>query len=90
MYFLRKRIGRIELRETIRSTALVLVASAALAIVAHEVWAAVDSALGRSTTDQILALVCGFGAGLATYVGVCLLLGVRELRPLLSVGGHDR
>ncbi len=90
MYFLRKRIGRIELTDTIRSTALVLVASAALAIVAHEVWAALDSILGRSTADQIVALLCGFGAGLATYVAVCLLLGVRELRPLLSVGGHDR
>jgi putative peptidoglycan lipid II flippase len=54
---LRRKIGRIELRETIRSTLLVLVA---------------------------------LGTGLAAYVAVCLLLGVRELRPLLSVASHDR
>ena len=89
LYFLRKRIGRIELTGTIRSTALVLVASAALAVVAHEVWAALDSVLGRSTGAQIVSLLGALGAGLATYVGVCLLLGVRELRPLLSVGGDD-
>jgi hypothetical protein len=68
----------------------VLVASAALAVVAHEVWAAVDSVLGRSVGAQIVSLLVALGIGLATYVGVCLLLGVRELRPLLSVGGHDR
>jgi putative peptidoglycan lipid II flippase len=90
MQFLRMRIGRIELTETIHSTARVLVASAALAVVAHEVWAALDSLLGRGTGAQIVSLVGAFGAGLATYLGVCLLLGVRELNPLHSIGGDDR
>jgi hypothetical protein len=35
-------------------------------------------------------LLGAFGAGLATYLGVCLLLGVRELNPLHSIGGDDR
>jgi putative peptidoglycan lipid II flippase len=90
LWFLRRRIGRIELRETIRSTVLVLVASAALAVVSHEVWAALDSALGRSIGSQIVSLLIALAVGAASYLGVCLLLGVRELRPLLSVGGHDR
>jgi putative peptidoglycan lipid II flippase len=90
LWFLRRRIGRIELKETVRSTVLVLVASAALAVVSHEVWAALDSVLGRSIGAQIVSLLVALGAGAATYLGVCLLLGVRELRPLLSVGGHDR
>jgi putative peptidoglycan lipid II flippase len=90
LWFLRRRIGRIELRETIRSTVLVLVASAALAVVSHEVWATLDSALGRSIGSQIVSLLVALAAGAATYLGVCLLLGVRELRPLLSVGGGDR
>ena len=90
LWFLRRRIGRIELKETVRSTVLVLVASAALAVVSHEVWAALDSVLGRSVGAQIVSLLVALGAGAATYLGVCLLLGVRELRPLLSVGGHDR
>ena len=87
---LRRRIGRIELTETIRSTALVLVASAALAVVAHETWAALDSLLGRSISGQVVSLLGACVAGGATYLGVCLLLGVRELRPLDSVGGDDR
>jgi putative peptidoglycan lipid II flippase len=90
LWFLRRRIGRIELKETIRSTVLVLVASAALAVVAHEVWAALDALLGRSVGAQIVSLLVALGAAGATYLGVCLLLGVRELRPLLSVGGDDR
>ena len=90
LWFLRRRIGRIELKETIRSSILVLVASAALAVVSHEVWRALDSALGRGVGAQIVSLLVALGAGVATYLGVCLLLGVRELRPLLSVGGHDR
>ena len=32
-------------------------------IVAHEVWAALDSLLGRSTGDQIVSLLAAFGAG---------------------------
>ena len=90
LWFLRRRIGRIELRETTRSTVLVLVASAALAVVSHEVWAALDSALGRAVGAEIVSLLVALVAGAATYLGVCLLLGVRELRPLLSVGGGDR
>jgi putative peptidoglycan lipid II flippase len=90
LWFLRRRIGRIELKETIRSTVLVVVASAALAVVSHELWATLDSALGRSIGAQIASLLLALGAGAATYLAVCLLLGVRELRPLLSVGGHDR
>jgi putative peptidoglycan lipid II flippase len=87
---LRRKIGRIELRETIRSTLLVLVASGAMAVLAHEIWAGLDSLLGRSTGAQIASLLVALGTGLAAYVAVCLLLGVRELRPLLSVASHDR
>jgi putative peptidoglycan lipid II flippase len=87
---LRRRIGRIELTETIRSTVLVLAASGALAVVAHEAWAGLDSVFGRSVGAQIVSLLVALAAGLATYLATCLLLGVRELRPLLSVGSHDR
>ena len=90
LQLLRRRIGRIELAETIRSTALVLVASGGMAVLAHEVWAGADSLLGRSVGAQIVSLLVALGAGLAAYVGACLLLGVRELRPLLSVASHDR
>ena len=90
LHLLRRRIGRIELRDTIRSTVLVLVGSGALAVVSHGVWAGLDSALGRSIGAQIVSLLLALSAGLVSYVAVSLLLGVRELRPLLSVATHDR
>ena len=43
----------------------------------------------RSIGAQIMSLIFALGAGTAAYVGCSLLLGVRELRPLLSVAGHD-
>ncbi len=90
IHLLRRKLGRVELRETIRSTAMVLVGAGALAVVSHEAWAGLDGVFGRSVGAQIVSLLVALGAGVATYVGVSLLLGVRELRPLLSVASHDR
>ena len=74
----------------LRSTVLVLVASGALAVVSHEVWAGLDSVFGRSVGAQIVSLLVALTAGLGAYLGASLLLGIRELRPLLSVASHDR
>ena len=90
IHLLRRKIGRVELTDTIRSTALALVGSGALAVVSHEAWAGLDSLLGRSTGAQIVSLLAALGAGLVAYLAASLLLGVRELRPLLSVASHDR
>jgi putative peptidoglycan lipid II flippase len=87
---LRRKIDRVELRDTLRSTALVLLASAALAVVSHEVWRGFDAVLGRSFVDQIVSLGGGLLAGLLTYLGACLLLGVNELRPLRAISAQDR
>jgi putative peptidoglycan lipid II flippase len=90
IHLLRRKIGRVELTDTIRSTALALVGSGALAVVSHEAWAGLDSLLGRSTGVQIVSLLAALAAGGLAYVVASLLLGVRELRPLLSVASHDR
>jgi putative peptidoglycan lipid II flippase len=90
IHLLRRKIGRVELTETIRSTALVLIASGALAVVSHEVWAGIDSVFGRSVGAQVVSLLVALAVGTGTYLGVSLLLGIRELRPLLSVASHDR
>jgi putative peptidoglycan lipid II flippase len=87
---LRRKIGRFELTETIHSTVRVLVAAGALAVVSHAVWAWLDAELGRSTGAQIVSLLVALAAGTAVYLGLCLLLGVRELRPLRSIGSDDR
>jgi len=87
---LRRRIGRVELRETVRSTILTLLAAGALAVVAHEVWAGLDDTLGRSIGAQIVSLVVALAVGVGVYLGVSLLMGVRELRPLRSIAVDDR
>jgi putative peptidoglycan lipid II flippase len=87
---LRRKIGRFELTETIGSTIRVLLAAGALAVVAHAVWMWLDSALGRSIGAQIVSLLLALAVGTGVYLGVCLLLGVRELRPLRSIGSDDR
>jgi putative peptidoglycan lipid II flippase len=90
IHLLRRKIGRVELTDTIRATVLALLGSGALAVVSHEVWAGLDSFLGRSIGAEIVSLLVALVAGLVAYVVASLLLGVRELRPLISVGAHDR
>jgi putative peptidoglycan lipid II flippase len=78
----RRRMGGFDLRETGRSFVLVAVASAVLAAVAWWTWYLLDSALGRSFPAQIVSLGAGLILGYAAFLGVCKLLGVRELETL--------
>src|SRR5207302_691494 len=56
LVLLRRRFGRIELGETRRSFALVVVASAVLAAAAYPVWRGLDAVLGRSFGGQVVAV----------------------------------
>jgi putative peptidoglycan lipid II flippase len=82
LYFFRRRVGGFGLRETARSFALVVVASAVLAAVAWWVWHLLDSGLGRSLPAQVVSLGAGLALGYAAFFGACRLLGVRELETL--------
>jgi putative peptidoglycan lipid II flippase len=90
LYLLRRRFGRIEGAETARSTLLVTIASAVLGIVAFAVWWLLDDALGRSFAAQLLSLSAALAAGGAAYLFSCRLLGVRELKALLSLRARSR
>ena len=61
----------------------VLVASVALAGVAFAVWEPLDAALGRTFIAQVVSLGLALALGVATYIGACRLLRVRELDQLL-------
>ncbi len=87
---LRRRMGRLDLRETIRSFVLVAAASVLLATVSYSVWAALDDALGRSFLAQLASLGAALLAGGAAYFLACRALGVRELAALLSLRGRFR
>ncbi len=87
---LRRRVHRIELRETARATWLIVLASAALAGVSFGIWYGLDNLLGRSFGAQVVSLGTALLAGGATYLGCCRLLGVRELNALLSLRARLR
>jgi peptidoglycan biosynthesis protein MviN/MurJ (putative lipid II flippase) len=87
---LRRRIGGLSLRPTIRTFVLVTLASAVLAAVSYGVWWACDQALGRAIWAQVVSLGAGLGAGGLAYLISCRLLGVRELEALLSLRARFR
>jgi putative peptidoglycan lipid II flippase len=87
---LRRRIGGLSLRPTIRTLVLVTVASAVLAGVSYGVWWALDQALGRAAWAQIVSLGTALTAGGIAYLFSCRLLGVRELEALLSLRARFR
>ena len=87
---LRRRLERIEFRETARSLIRVAAASAALGAVALGVWHGLDAVAGRSFGGQLLSLGGALAAGLAAYLVSCRLLGVRELDALLSLRARLR
>jgi putative peptidoglycan lipid II flippase len=85
LVLLRRRLVRLELRETRRTVVLVTAASAVLAGVAYGVWSLLDQALGGSFGAALVALLVALAAGLGAYAVSCRLLGVRELETLLSL-----
>jgi putative peptidoglycan lipid II flippase len=87
---LRRRLGRVDFRETSVSLLRILGASIALAAVCYAVWRPLDDVLGRSFGAQLLSLGTALAAGLIAYGISCRLLGVRELDALLSLRSRLR
>jgi putative peptidoglycan lipid II flippase len=85
LFFFRRRMGGFELRETVRTFVLVVVAAALLAFVAWGIWHGLDAELGRSLPAQIVSLGVGLALGYAAFFGMCRLLGVRELETMLRL-----
>jgi putative peptidoglycan lipid II flippase len=77
-YFLRRRIGGIELRLTLTQIAKMLVAAAVLGVVAYGVWAALDAALGRSLLAQVVSVGGAITLGSAAYAGLVLAMRIPE------------
>jgi putative peptidoglycan lipid II flippase len=90
LVLLRRRLGRIDFRETAVSLLRIVGASIVLAAVCYAVWEPLDDVLGRSVGAQLLSLGIALGAGLTAYVISCRLLGVRELNALLSLRARLR
>ncbi len=79
LFFLRGRVGGVDLARITGAIVRVTVASVALGGVGFAVWYALDRALGRSISAQIVSLGIALGVGCAVYLGSCRMLQVREL-----------
>jgi putative peptidoglycan lipid II flippase len=82
---LRRRLGRLELRETIDSVARIVAASAAVAGASFGVWYGIDQAAGRAFAGQLASVGIALVAGTAVYLLACRALKVRELGALLAL-----
>jgi putative peptidoglycan lipid II flippase len=90
LVLLRRRLGRLDFRETSGALLRIVIASIVLAAVCYGVWEPLDDALGRSFGAQVISLGAALVAGLAAYLISCRLLGVRELDALLSLRARLR
>ena len=82
LFFLRRRVGGLDLARVTDAVVRVTIASVVLGGVAYGVWYALDNALGRSVIAQIVSLGAALAVGAGVYLGACALLRVRELDAL--------
>jgi putative peptidoglycan lipid II flippase len=87
---LRRRLGRLEIAETVRSVLRILAASIVYGAVAFGVWWLLDEALGRAFPAQVVSVFGGLAVGGVAYLFSARLLGVRELNALLSLRSRAR
>lgn len=89
-FLLRRRLGRLEVRETVDSIMRIVAASAALAGVSFGIWYGLDQALGRSFLGQLGSVGTALAAGVVVYFVCCRALRVRELGALLALRSRLR
>jgi putative peptidoglycan lipid II flippase len=85
---LRRRLGRLELRETADSVLRIVSASVLLAAASFGIWYGLDSVTGRSFGGQLVSVGAALSAGLVVYFLSCRALRVRELGALLALRGR--
>jgi putative peptidoglycan lipid II flippase len=84
-YFLRLRIGGVELSTTLTQMAKMLAAAAVLGFVAYGAWSVLDDALGRSLAAQIVSVGGAIVLGSAAYAGLVLAMRIPEAHQILDL-----
>ena len=87
---MRRRLDGIAFGEVAASFARVAASSAFAGAVAFAVWKALDAAVDRSLGGQLVSLLPAIGAATIVYLGVGRLVGVGEMRALLSLRSRAR
>jgi putative peptidoglycan lipid II flippase len=84
-FFLRRRIGGLQLGTTARTTAKIVVAAAALGAVAYGTWYVLDDALGRSLVAQVVSVGTALALGSAVYAAIVLAMRIPEAQQILAL-----
>jgi putative peptidoglycan lipid II flippase len=88
LVLLRRRLGRLDLHESVVAVGRIVLASAPIAVVSFVVWWGLDTTLGRSFVAQLVSVTAALAAGAGVYLAGCRALKVRELQALLSLRGR--
>jgi putative peptidoglycan lipid II flippase len=84
-YYLRRRIGSLQLATTLAAAARIVVAAAVLGGVAYGTWYGLDEALGRSLLAQVVSVGTALALGSAAYAAIVLALRIPEARQILEL-----
>jgi putative peptidoglycan lipid II flippase len=84
-YYLRQRIGGLELMTTARAATKIVAASAVLGGVAYGVWYGLDQALGTSLLAQVVAVGAALALGSAAYAATVLAMRIPEAHQILEL-----
>jgi putative peptidoglycan lipid II flippase len=84
-YFLRRRIGGLQLGTTMRVAAQVVGASAVLGVVAYASWYGLDRALGDSLLAQAVSVGVALTLGSVVYAAIVLALRIPEAQQIQAL-----
>jgi putative peptidoglycan lipid II flippase len=90
LILLRRRLGRLQGRQTIDAYVRTAVASGLAAAVAFGTWYGLDQWLGRSLGAQIVSVGLGVTLAVAAFLGAARILRIQELDALLSLLRRSR
>ena len=84
-FYLRRRIGGLQLLTTLRATSKIVAASAVLGGIAYASWYALDQALGTSLVAQIVAVGTALALGSAAYAALVLAARIPEAQQIRAL-----
>jgi len=90
LVLLRRRLGRLQGRQTIDAYVRTAVAAGLAAAVAYATWYGLDAWLGRSLAAQIASVGLGVTLAVAAFLGAARILRIQELDALLSLLRRSR
>ncbi len=84
-FFLRRRIGGLQLPTTLNTTMKVVFASAVLGGVAYATWWLLDDALGRSLLAQVISVGTALTLGTVVYAALVLAMRIPEAQQIRAL-----